>query len=311
MRFSAGGVQRWFKTFGSSAGDLIGGVATDEAGTIIVVGKFAGTIDLGTGARTSAGMGDLLIARYDGAGMVQSLDTFGGAADEYASRSVIDSAGRVYTVGSFNGGSTNLGTGTIANAGGYDAFAARYAFGTGYTAELATPIGGAMNEFAFATGVDRAGRSIAVGEFDGSLDLGFGAMTTAGGRDVFVLGLDAAGTPRFVRQFGGANFDSADVAVVLPDDHIVVGGGISGTFDLGTGVQTTANGVGYVVELFPDGTTRSAATIEASNGALISALAVDPSGGFVVAGSFSGTLPLGGMTVDSAGQYAVFIASFR
>jgi hypothetical protein len=57
VHYSNVGGQRWYRTFGGGGDDIAHAVAAHSGGAITVVGEFAGTVDFGTGAPTTAANG--------------------------------------------------------------------------------------------------------------------------------------------------------------------------------------------------------------------------------------------------------------
>ena len=55
----------WSKRFGDGDDQHARSVAVDASGNVIVTGYFYGTIDFGGGALTSAGGGDIFVAKFD------------------------------------------------------------------------------------------------------------------------------------------------------------------------------------------------------------------------------------------------------
>ncbi len=54
----------WSKRFGDGSGQGAAAVAVDASGNVIITGLFEGTVDFGRGALTSAGNGDIFVAKF-------------------------------------------------------------------------------------------------------------------------------------------------------------------------------------------------------------------------------------------------------
>src|SRR5262249_14187951 len=81
-------------------------VATDLAGNAYVAGSFVGTVDFDRGPDvfnlTGPGQ-DVFVAKYTAAGALAWARQFGGTSLDQGEGIAVDSAGDVYTTGSFSG----------------------------------------------------------------------------------------------------------------------------------------------------------------------------------------------------------------
>jgi hypothetical protein len=91
---------------------------------------------------------------------------------------------------------------------------------------------------AVSAGAD--GRVVAVGAFQGTIDFGAGAMTSAGGNDMFVASYDAQGTCVWSRQFGGAHDDAANAVAMDAGGAVYVSGAFVDSIDVDGQVLTSA-----------------------------------------------------------------------
>src|SRR5207245_8927693 len=84
-----------------------------------------GTSDYGGGPLTSSGGQDIVLVKYSATGSYIWSRKIGGANNEWVTSLAADSTtGEVVAVGNFDG-STDFGAGTVATAGGTDAFVAK------------------------------------------------------------------------------------------------------------------------------------------------------------------------------------------
>jgi hypothetical protein len=88
----------WTRQFGTTRDDFAAGVASDSAGNVLVVGSSKG--DLGD---YNQGFGDVVLAKYSGAGSQLWLTSIGTIADETATAVTTDSAGSAYVTGRTTG----------------------------------------------------------------------------------------------------------------------------------------------------------------------------------------------------------------
>jgi hypothetical protein len=92
-----------------------------------------------------------------------------------------------------------------------------------------------------------SGRVAVVGNFRGTIDLGGGALTSAGGLDFFVAVYEANGTHVWSRRFGGLADDRGAALAFDSAGHLWVTGSFAGEINLG-GATLTA--VGTTVDAF-------------------------------------------------------------
>lgn len=78
------------------------GLTTDDQGNIAVAGYFTGTLTLGGSVSlTEAGLGDLVIAKYNTTGQLQWAKRLGGEDHDYEILVSADGAGNLYAAGEF------------------------------------------------------------------------------------------------------------------------------------------------------------------------------------------------------------------
>jgi hypothetical protein len=188
-KFDAAGNALWSRRFGD-AGIYQGGtsIAADAAGNVIVTGIFDGTVDFGRGALVSAGGQDLFAAKFDAAGATLWSRRFGDATRIYETVpvSAVDGAGNVLLSGSFEG-TIDFGNGPLVSAGGEDVFVAK--LDPAGNALWSKGSGSASTQRGSRMAVDGAGNVLVTGEFQATLDLGGGPLTSAGSKDLFLVKL--------------------------------------------------------------------------------------------------------------------------
>jgi hypothetical protein len=133
-RYDANGTPRWQAQAGTAAatGSGLGVVTYAVDGSLAVVGKFSPTFVFGSTNLTSAGSGDVFIARYAGNGAFLSAKSAGGTGDDSAAAVSGFSDTGAIVIGSISTPSSTFGTGepgvTVLNtaAGATDLFLAKY-----------------------------------------------------------------------------------------------------------------------------------------------------------------------------------------
>lgn len=116
----------WSKRFGDAASSQAGlGVVVDGASNVVLTGTFEGSIDFGGGSLTSAGGGDVFVAKLGSNGDHIWSKRFGDGWDWQSGHGVAtDGAEDVFVTGTFRG-AADFGCGTLASAGWGDIFVAK------------------------------------------------------------------------------------------------------------------------------------------------------------------------------------------
>ncbi len=217
----ASGDVLWGRWAGAENADVvIAGVVTIPGGDVVLGGTFAGTLELGNGARLSAaGARDVVVARLDATGKPRWVRRFGvsGATQEMFALAVEGDA--VWLAGSTQGdvdfdGFSLVGAGRDAlvvrlAADGAVLFAERFGGGGVERAKAVSPLG--ANAFAVGgsfTGV-LSRQSVALATSDSAVDV-----------DGFVMVVDGAGATSWVAHLGD------DTVELLQEVHgLAVSGG--------------------------------------------------------------------------------------
>ena len=313
----SGGAPRWSKRIGGTGNDFGLSLAADPFGDVVVTGYFVGTADFGGQSLTSAGGEDAFVAKYSGAnGALQWLRRIGGVGNDRGQSIAADYRGDIAVTGYFTNDTVDFGNGVSVTAySGPDTFVAKYS-GTNGSHAWSRNFPNSSDDFGNAVAVGGSGDVFLAGYFIGGIDLGGGALVSAGANDILLAKLSGAtGGHIWSKRFGSTGPDIAKAIAVDASDNVVVTGYFTQTVDFGGG-PLNAGTTGYS-DLF-------VAKYSGSNGAEIwslnsgstlfadegKAIAVDPSGNVVVTGSFQGTIDLGGGPLVSAGLAELFVAKF-
>src|SRR5262249_44727476 len=145
--------------------------------------------------------------------------------------------------------------------------------------------------------------------FQGSTDVGCGAVSPGPGTYALLAKLDSTGQCLWNKAFPLGYFDFA----LTPLEDVVISGNFSGTVDLGGGPLVSSGILDMAIARFhPSGNYLSSERYGGPGATLAPApIAVDQTGGSVVIGYLTGTVDLGcGALSSSPGVSDVFIASF-
>ena len=182
-KFGSDGGHLWSKRFGDGASQYAFAVAVDASENVIVTGYFYDAVDFGGGALTSAGLKDIFVAKFDPDGAHLWSKRFGDGSDQEPTAVAVDASGNAIVTGDF-WGSVDFGGGALTCAGADDIFVAK--FGSDGAHLWSKRFGDGNAQHANAVAVDASGSVIVTGDFNATVDFGGGALTSAGGSDIFV-----------------------------------------------------------------------------------------------------------------------------
>jgi hypothetical protein len=298
------------------------GVAISGSG-VILTGWFTSTLDFdpGEGAvgRTSFGAQDVAVARYGDGGDLDWVFTFGGAQAEVPTAIAATADGGAVVVGYGSGGGT-CGGRVLTSAGGRDILVLKLS--AAGVCDWGYLLGGPDNDEARAVAVAEDGSIYIAGSFGGLADVdpvGTTVLLSKGGDDGFLIRLTAAGELDGAVQGGGAGADRFSALALAPSGDVVVGGEFDGTASLGSGlapvVLTSVGGTDGLLARYTSMLgLRWGIRLGGAGADRVNAVASDPSGDVLAAGSFEGSADLdpgpGTALVNSLGGADLFLARY-
>jgi len=213
-QYDSTGLLQWAGRAGSTGQDQGVGIAVDGGGNSYLTGYFNGAAVFGPGQASqttlvSAGDRDPFVAQYDSSGLLQWVKRAGGTGADRSFSITVDESGNVYVSGLFQGTATfGLGEANqtaLTSAGSDDIFVAQYD-STGLL-QWAKRAGGTGSDGGLGIAVDGLGNSYVTGWFSSAATFGLGeanqtALTSAGGRDIFVAQYDADGLLQWAKRAG-------------------------------------------------------------------------------------------------------------
>jgi hypothetical protein len=283
---SANGAVQWAKRFGNSTGDFGKGLAIDNAGAITLTGYFEGTLNVGGSDLVSAGLSDVLLAKFTGTGGHVWSKRFGGPQTDKSVGVALDGSGNAIVAGEM-AGTVDFGGGPLTSAGASDIFVAKYnAAGVHVFARL---YGGANSQRPVSLVANASGQIALVGNFVGSVDFGTGIMVNTGEQDIFIAKLAADGDGLWSRSIGFPDdtiptFSAWDVALDHDGNVLLASTVITGLNGQEGSIRKFASASGLnlwekpVTGVGPDGA---------------NALATDTQGNTIAAGYFYDTVNFG------------------
>lgn len=191
-KYDTNGNALWARAQGGSSADRSDGVAYDSAGNAYVSGSFQGTMTLGSTTLTSAGSGDVYLAKYTSNGDLLWVEHLGSATNEVVSYVAVDNNDDPY-VGIYTLDPANLGFPGVTSYGGIDIALAKY--DSAGTLEWITSAGSTQNDEVVHLDVIDPNAIYLVGRFEGTATFGTITKTSLGGPDIFVAKLSDPALP--------------------------------------------------------------------------------------------------------------------
>lgn len=302
----------WANTLstGSTGVVQIVGTGIDSSGNIYAAGYANGAFVDGGTTYTPAGGYDIVLVKYNSAGVKQWLKLYGSAGTDQAYRMTVSPNGTSYITGQFCGSVTVAPLSAVAPGATCDAML--IAVNTSGNGVFFQKFTGAAN--ASSTGVrsDANNNSFVVVGTDSMSTASTGGgtgltFTLEGGVDFSGTALykfDSTGTPVWVRPFAkGAGFYGNSIAIDGNGD-VIVGGAFSGTVTFGSlGTFTSSGNDGYVAKIPANGGAYSNLKVlgGAGNGNT-AGIGVTSDGSIVAMAEVTGANVLNGVTYTSAGN---------
>ena len=192
----------WAKSFGGPGDDGGRAVATDQAGNILVAGVFEDSMSFGGSSFVSAGLHDIVVAKYNAAGAHLWSKQFGGVDEDVAYGLAVDAAGDVIVTGYFSG-TVSFGGTPLTSAGGLDVFLVKLKGGDGGHV-WSKRFGSSGDDFGAAVAVDGLGDVVLAGAYQQTVSFGGASMTSYSLYDVFVAEYTSGGQHLWSKGFQGS-----------------------------------------------------------------------------------------------------------
>lgn len=302
----ATGATAWAGAFGSAGGDSARAIAADAQGNVLVTGDFTNTVTFGGPALVSAGANDVFVVKFNPAGAhVWSLRA-GNGLNQSGSSVAADPAGNVVVTGNVQG-TINFGLGSLASAGANDIFVVKL-----------DPAGAPLWNHVYGDENNQIGNNVAAGAdgsvvlasyFEGVVDFGGGALTSAAGSNPYLVKLSDAGDHVWSKGFSSASGSQCRSVTVGASGDVTIAGTFGGSVDFGGGALMSAGLTdGFAASFTSGGVLRSAVRFGDAADQAASDARVDALGNLVVVGDFAGSVDLGGSLLTSAGANDMLVA---
>ncbi|MCB9232058.1 MAG: T9SS type A sorting domain-containing protein [Bacteroidia bacterium] len=288
-------------------------MAVDQQGNVYITGTHRKFAFFDMYPMTSAGGGDVFIAKYNSAGVFQWVQRMGGSGTDKGNALSIDGQGNVFLAAQANlylspGGSAHSGhSGANGSRHLLDGIIAKY--GANANMQWIRIIDGTVYTLSTDIAADPSGYSYAVGIYDGLVYLDQDTLQTKGQDDVYLVRLDPQGQMIWGTGMGGTgNEDNAHVAVT-PNGDVVVAGVFEGTafFDGDTLVSAGGKDI-FLVKYSQTGVHLWSKSYPGAGNQTLKGLEVDSQGNIVIAGYFLNNVTFGNQVLTSAGLEDIWVA---
>ncbi len=324
----------WARSYGDPEDQSASDAVVDGEGNMIVVGTFAGTLDLeasapvlevvphdpqqpapGTSPMRAAGAADAFVAKLDHVGNLLWSTHLGHAGTTTQGRAVaLGANGAIALTGGFQDALAS----SPGVTGDTDVFVAL--FDDAGRLQWMKSFGDAGTDVGTSIAGNAQGELAVLGTYDGAIDLGAGPLPTFGGRDVFVAKLDAQGTITWGGGFGGPADDDAVGVAFDPSGNVLALGTVAGAASFGAPLRdrvVSARETGRVLLAKYDGTGQTVWVERYGSGDPLekaTALAVDGQGQAYVAGQLRTPFDVGACSLAptssvGVGQAFVFMTT--
>lgn len=222
-KYDASGEFQWARQAGGYMTQCFS-LALDSDNNIHITGYFQGTATFGNVTHTSAGQGDLYLAKYNSNGDFQWVRTGGGKKHDDGYAVAIDKDNSIYVTGVF-ADTAMFGQHTVVSKGSADVFLLKYTSQGDLV--WANNWGGAGRDAGNSLHADPRGGCILAGSFNQSIQVGPASLVSAGGTDMFITSIENTGSTRWARSAGGPGRDEASHVFTDTLGNIFITGGIS------------------------------------------------------------------------------------
>jgi gliding motility-associated-like protein len=325
MKLSNSGIIQWVVTASSNGWEESGEVAVDKDGNVCVTGFFSNTCTFNSSSGpsqtlSSAGSTDAFVAKYNSLGVLQFAIRAGSTSQEAPSDIQVDSNGNIYTCGNFaccSANSATFGSTVLNNQGSWGGYIAKVSPTGNWL--WANGMGGTGSEsFQKIIFNNSQTHMFAFGHAQGTSTISSQApgssitVTSFGGHDAVVVGLDLNGSMQWAKHLGGSGDDYSGGVSIGTDGNPIFVGSYQGNANF-DGITSTSPGTSslFVSKFTSNGNIIYLKKAGASGSVVYgNDVHTSPSGVTYVTGSFTNTVNFLFNSLTSSGSSDGFIAKF-
>ena len=307
LKLSSAGQLLWARHFAGTSSENARAVAIDKADNVLVAGTHTGAITIGGKAYDVPGVEEhAFVAKLDPNGKALWVHDTAGEGSAIPNGVVADSKGNVWVAGAMDW-KVDFGGGVMTGAGVSDVYLLKLNGADGLHL-LSTRYGDAEQERSSGIAVSGSDHIYVSGTFRGSIDFGSGALTSAGGDDVFVAAFASDGKGTFAKRFGGVGNQEGMRLAVDASGNVLVGGLFKETIGLAADHTSAGDFDSFLVKLDPQGALLSEIVFGGSGYDRLESVAVDSDGHPVLGGRAASSLDFGQGALAHGGDFDAFLA---
>lgn len=295
-KFDKDGAFIWNQTAGSlSVVQRANALAIDSQDHLIVAGYFAGSFTLANSSiqLTSQGSSDAFALKFDGSGTPIWGVRYGDSNEQRARSVAVDSSNNVILAGQYSG-SMQFGSTQLVSNGNVDLWVAKldsngapqWGHGSG---DATSQCNGDCNIALATMSNDDV---VLATDFQGTLNLGGGGLTSKGGTDIAIARLAPSGQHIFSLRLGNSEEQRIGAIVVDTSDRIFACATTNGPLVVGQMGGSTGNSDILVASLNGAGTVSAGSFFGDGANQACSGIAVDSHGKLRIGGSTNGSLDM-------------------
>lgn len=300
-------------SYGGLGTDASWRVAVDALGNTYTGGYFNGTTTIGSTTLTSAGDMDLCVVKHDPQGNPLWAKRFGWVLQDMAFTIAADAAGNSYLAARWFYQITVNGTTYTANNESTDI--GIWKLDTDGNVVWFSTFGGSGGETPNAIALDANGNVFVTGQFVTDFTFNGQTVTSNGSDDVFVVKLNANGSPAWMSTFGNTFGDIGRGIATDANGNCYVTGNARGTLNIGSvTLNAAANNYDiFLIKYNNAGVAQWAQGIGGSDADYAYGLAADAAGNTYMAGNFRVSTMIGNiqLVANSTLYTDGFVAKFN
>ena len=309
-KYNNTGTFQWVQSAGGTLEDVGNSIAVDGSGNVYVTGGYKGTAIFGTTSKTSAGISDVFVVKYNNSGTFQWVQSAGGTSDDVGNSIALDVSGNIYVTGGYYGTAT-FGTTPISAVGNADIFMVKYN-SSGFVQWVQTA-GGSNFDSSKSITLDALGNIYMTGYYFGTTTFGVISKTSTGSADIFIAKYDPSGASWLWLQSAGSTGNDYGQSIALDaSGNVYTTGYYFGTAIFGS--MSVASAGGNEIFLTKYNNTGTFQWVKSAGGTINdvgNSVAVDGSGNVYVTGYYQGTATFGTITKTSVGSLDMFVAKYN
>ena len=301
----------WAKKGISPGFDYGNAIVADDSGNVYVTGQIEFTSVFDNFSLTSYGQHDIVVAKYNAAGILQWIRKAGGLEGDIGLGIGIDSSHNVYVTGEIEGVARFSSSITLTSSGNNDGFIAKYDV-NGNVLWAKRFGNSSSSDKGRAIAVSPSGNCYITGNFSSTVSFGSTTLTSNGGNDIFVVKYDSNGNVGWAKRAGGSNQDRGHGIAIDLEENVYVTGAFTSSARFKTTTITNSGKYSTFLAKYNSGGTFQWAKAAGSccDSTQASGVTLDEDGNIYITGLFADKAKFSSITLQSYGLKDIFIAKY-